>query len=73
MTLTLSHIDVHHWNSAYSANCTRYNFLEVRDGRAEDAPVVGRFCDASVPPAIVSTVIDADGMSFHFVFSDCLL
>ncbi len=55
MTLTLSHLDLHFWSSSHNSNCSRF-FLEVRDGDTEDAPVVGKFCGANVPPAIVSTV-----------------
>ncbi len=34
--------------------CFRYDFVEVREGRDEDSPIIGRYCGHNVPPPYLS-------------------
>ncbi|KAF0296268.1 Cubilin [Amphibalanus amphitrite] len=42
-----------HFHLEEHPNC-RYDYLEIRNGAAESAPLVGRFCGVTVPPRITS-------------------
>ena len=53
VTLTLSHLDLSTWASR--DNCSSFH-LEIRDGTDINAPLIGRYCSRSVPPAITSQV-----------------
>ena len=56
VTLLISHHSVPWRISDDDFNCTRYFYLDVRDGADRNAPILGHYCTNQVPASITSSV-----------------
>jgi hypothetical protein len=55
VTLTLAY-HMTTWSLPPGDNCSEHFYLNVRDGREADSPVIGHYCTNQVPPSVTSSV-----------------